>query len=301
MQRNSGSIEVLLLLCCMVGVVAFFSLSLALSNVLLEPATGEELSHQQQQLAGQLKERTELAQTLEAQKRALEQQLRARNTSTAEQNERARMHLDELQKQLAQLASEREQLQAEIDQVSKELGALASFPDPSAKEHKQKEIEELKRRLAELEQKIAQAGHDKQAVEQRAQTKAADAGIDNIEFRTREIAAVEENKRLLAAQIRELNMKLLAGGSSKFKKPLFVDCKENVLVFYPGQLTVPVAELDKRELIKEQANGHDLIVLFVRPDGFEGFRRAYAKAKALAVAVAYEPLSSDQNIDFMGG
>lgn len=108
MGTNKGNIEVLLLLCCIVGVVAFFSISLAVTNTFFEfqkksePGMLEKLD-----ILKEEKERKEgYLKSLEEKRKELEKQLREKEKVSLSSHQLSENQKREMEKKSNELRKE---------------------------------------------------------------------------------------------------------------------------------------------------------------------------------------------------
>jgi predicted nucleic acid-binding Zn-ribbon protein len=300
MNKNSGNIEPLLVLCCLVGVVAFFCISLAFSAALGDKAAEDKIATEHDQLSDELKKKEHLLRDLALQIQELETKIQEKKKSidTARQPQ---IDAERLEKELLALSKEREALKKRIDSLRRQLSALEVKADPRNKEEKEKELIELARQVEQLDRTIKEKRQT--VVSLPAQPEDHGAGYDERQKRAieKEIERTHEHVRNMENQIKALRVKIITGGASSHKNPLYVECRKDVYVFYPKGEAVGTAEIEKRDLIAERISGHDIVVLIVRPDGFGSFNKIYGRAQKLGVALCYEPLEAHQSLDFLRG
>lgn len=302
MKNNRGNIELLLLLCCLVGVITLVSLSLGLSNAFREPLQNDELTKEWQDLLREKEAKEKEFQGLEDERKRIEQKIKEVEVNvTSAGVRRPELQLSKLAEELASLTRERDTVLVKIETIRNELARIPVAPDPRPKEEKQKELGALLKELEDIAKKIKQKSQEREGLA-RVQGEGSGEYSESEGARIKtEITRVRNAKKVLEDEIKSLNTRVMMGGNSSFKSPLFVECKKDVYVFYPGGETVGIAELEKRDIFKQRATGHDIIVLFVRPEGFSSFGKAYGKVKTLPVALSYEPLDVDQSLDFLRG
>jgi len=51
--------------------------------------------------------------------------------------------------------------------------------------------------------------------------------------------------------------------------------------------------------LRRMAANHDIIVLYVRPDGFRSFDIAYQQARGASASLCYEPLPAGENLSYL--
>ena len=294
MIKNKGNIEILLLLCCIVGVVAFFSLSLSLTNAFLEKDR-DELLERWHDLGQEKAEKEARAKILEEEKSELEMRMKEREKpstlSSADPEEERKIMEEEINK----LNKEYDHLQQRVQNLRKEFSSLSKLPDPQSRSKKEKKLKDLKEKLAQLEERIREKNELLSLLNELPEDP-IDKGKDVIE---KELVRLRKKRRSLEENLEILNGKIITAGTSQFKNPLYVDCRKNAYIFYPSGEAVIVSEREKRNRFKERSAGHDVIVLYVRPDGIESFYKAYTEVKAMSIARSYEPIEADQSLDFL--
>ncbi|TKJ36906.1 hypothetical protein CEE37_14420 [candidate division LCP-89 bacterium B3_LCP] len=159
MRNREGNIEILLLLCCIVGVVAFFALSLAVTSAYIEsPEESDRAITVALQL---LKERSDKEAQLEEfeklkdnifnileRKRAEFESLHPDSESVAENREYQK------QSEVSRLDAEYDFLIQQIAKLKRELEHLQDLPDPDEVINKQVEIEKLREELEKLKRDL---------------------------------------------------------------------------------------------------------------------------------------------------
>ena len=299
MKNNRGNIELLLVLCCLVGVVAFFCISLAFSAALRDPRE-DQLSQEHVRLMEEIRKEEECLRNLMRQIQDLEEKNRERE-KTIRSVQPPQLQVKQLEEELLALGVEREELMKRIELLRKQLALLPGKPDPRSRQAKERELNKLTKLLAELERKIGQKTEERAALLDEQGGSAAQEFERQRDALRGEIERISNGRRALAGQIKDLRVKIMMGGNTRYEKPMFVECRKDVYVFYPKGEAVGVAELEKREIFSERIFGHDIIVLFVRPDGFSSFGKAYSKVRKLSRAICYEPIETHQSLDFLEG
>jgi hypothetical protein len=296
MWKSKGNIEILLLLCCLVGVVSFFCFGLGITSLLLQPSEKPELQEKLDALLKEKEERKALLERLGDDKRELigekEKHLKVRaepdNFNEAQQRE--------LEQELKKLNEERDRLNQEIMKRRKEFTHLQKIPDPEKREEKEREFRELERQHEQLEKKIREKTELLAQVDAGTTMKpplGKETNLRNTLYKFR------EKRRRLETELKSLKTRTLWGGRSQFKNPLFIDCRGDVYTFYPDAETVAVAQIDERNTLELKAKGHDIVVLLVRPEGYESFKKAYEKVKTWSVARSYEPIKAEEDLGFL--
>lgn len=299
MRDREGNIEILLLLCCLVGVVSFFCLGIAFTNALFE-SQGDKIKNEE--LIKEKEEKEALLKGLEEEREKLEEERQEKERLLFDEGKFSEAHekkipsseREEIKKELNRLNEEYDRLVQEIEELRRKLAALPTT-DYEGKEKREEEWKALQRELEELERKIRE--------KETLLAASGESGTDSLEeeiakYRIK-LEEIQQKKEKLGKEIKRLKMEIITAGPSEYRNPLYVDCKKEVYVFYPGKEMVPVTELERRSLFEEKSAGHDIIVLYVRPDGFESFRKAYDKVNAMDIDLCYEPLEADENLDVL--
>jgi len=296
MKNSKGGIEMLLLLCCVVGVVAFFCFSLGIASLLQQVPEAPELQEKLNALLKEKEQKELLFKELGDEKKELERQKKEELKARAGTGKLTETQLRNLEQELKEVKKERNRMDQEIKKRRKELAGLYNLPDPKKREKKERELQELQEKLEELRRRI------EEKMDLLAQAEVAwkgDSFTITEESLRKELANLRGKKDNLGREVSRLKTKTLWGGSSQFINPLFVDCRKNAYIFYPEGEAVATMEIEKRNIFEKRAQGHDIIVLLVRPEGYESFEKAYARVKAISIARSYEPVKSAENLDFL--
>lgn len=295
MRSRKGNIEMLLLLCCLVGVVSFFSLGIAFTNLLFEPQndSNSKFLVREKVLLEEKEEKESLLKELEQRKKELEAQKREKESLLFDEDEIiSKAQMDELERELDRLNKEYDLLVQKIESLKRELASLPIPSEDKDRKEKEREFKILQKRLEELQEMINRA-----SVALANIRKAPEVDLDRKEEISRvELDKIRGEKERLIKEVRILKMREQIGGISKYINPLFVECKERVYIFHPEGEEVAVAQIDKRNIFKERSAGHDIIVFYVRPDGFESFKKAHDKIKTISIARSYEPVETDERL-----
>ncbi|MBD3337102.1 MAG: hypothetical protein GF355_16425 [Candidatus Eisenbacteria bacterium] len=292
MSRDKGQIEILLLICCLVGVIAFFCLSLAFGTILLEPPIGSEGRSTEELLAERDRKLEEL-ERLEADQRELEAE-KARRAEQRQAEQEARREQQELMAQIEELVRRRSELQDRIAGLKAELARDGEQSEPAARSAREAEIRELEARLRELDARIAELEDELQRIRRRLTTEA-----ENAEDLQATLDDLERHRRELEDQVATLKTKLLWAGNSRVRSPLFMDCHAEFYVLYPENRRISKELLEKDDALRKLVSSHDMLILFVRPDGYETFSTAFGQARRLGKPLAYEPVDQRQSLDFL--
>ena len=288
MRNDKGSIEILLLLCCLVGVVAFFTITLAFANVLNDQTNNTGNAKEWSDLLKKKAGKETLLRELEEKMRELEQQRKALGLPPPATDQISEPQLED---ELRRLQAEYDSLSQRIKPLRQESDSLMTLPDPESRLQKEKELASLQKRLEELVQEI----EEKQRLLGRSENISPSDSLKKIwdELRGR--------KTELEAKVDSLEMVALLAGKEKVNNPLYVDCQKSYYVCYPGGRVIAHKELENRNVFREMAGGYGMIIFFVRPDGFESFKEAWKKVESMTIEKSYEPLEADRKIDFLSG
>ena len=296
MSRRNDNIESLLLLCCLVGAVSFFSLSLAISKFLTEVSeVGERDLIAERNRLGQMKQREEaILDSLLRHKDILEKEII--DASWAGRQDRYYdMQLRKLQWICDQLKTEYDSLENSIKKLEAQISALGIQSNIKVKEQKEKELEEYIKRKKELEHWI----EEKERLLAAQLKTIPSASVDKSPNSQEQCDELSRKKTALEKEINSLNIKVITAGTEHFKNPLYVDCKKDIVTLYPSRKSIFIKELEHEGLFNQLMIGHDIVVLYVRPDGFESFRMAFFQAKTGTTPLSYEPIGAEQNLDFL--
>jgi len=299
MYKKTGNIEILLLLGCLVGVVAFFSLTLAISSVISEQPELSDVSGLKEERDNLIKEKLQRNAILNELKKKQEQLLEKRKELEEKLFQAATPSPKEKEK-LEQLLKETKKeyrfLEENIKKIKEELSELIDLPDPKKRIEIEKKIKELENKLLKLKEKINKTSKKLAGFQDDY-----DRGSykDEKEKMRTELKEFKDKKKRIENEVGQLKIKILTAGTSRYNNPLYVDCKRDFYVIYPREKVIEVKEVKKRNILKELSAGHDIIVLYVRPGGFKSFREAYAKIKTLSIARCYEPIEADQKLDML--
>jgi len=296
MRRSSGSnIESLLLLCCLVGAVSFFCLSIAISKLLFAgsvievAALKEEEKKIDLQLAQMESTLDSLTTILSSLRSELLQSKKPAGTNQYSQSERMRLEESKnlIERELMRMERERDLLAAAI---SEESAKMASRSEVQVA----KDMAETRRKKEELDHKI-------QARESElAKYKMPDIAGESIESLRKIYEDKIKKVEVLANKINELKLKVLTSGTEKYRNPIYFDCRGNVIKIYPSARVLALSEAKNIDLSSITIN-HDIIVLYVRPDGYDTFYALHEKVEALNKPLCYEPLAASQNIEMLLG
>lgn len=303
-KDTRGSIEILMLLCCLVAVIAFinFSLGIITLGVEVEPATSSETESKKEldDLDAIKKQKSEELRTLEQKLREREKEIAEKNRELDKlretiretgKNEKAE-YRNKLNDQLIELERQIQQKEKELEEVTQTIERLKKAQE------KEKDIKKLQDELEETKKKTEEK---KKELEQMPPV--VDGAIKkDAEELKKDIKEAEKKKKELEDRLKEdrdiFNPWKDFKGTLYLNTPLFVECKKEFIKLYPYERTINISELDKRNPFSEFKNKHDGIVLLVRPDGFKVFEQILDHAKKTGLKIAYEPVESKRKLDF---
>ena len=296
MRRSSGSnIESLLLLCCLVGAVSFFCLSIAISKLLFAGSVIEVAALKEEEKEVDMR-MARMEATLDS-LATIESNLR----SEIKRNEKPDRsdHLSQSEKE--KLEESRHLLENELMRMEREYNLLVSaLSEESAKMPERsetqiaKEMAEVRKRKEELDKKI------RARQSELAKYTMPDIASESIESLRKIYEEKIKKAEALANKINELKLKVLTSGTENYRNPIYFDCRGTVIKIYPSARVVALSEAKNIDLRSITMN-HDIIVLYVRPDGYDTFYALYDKVEALNKPLCYEPLDASQNIEMLLG
>lgn len=295
MRNSESTIEPLLLLCCLVGAVSFFSLSMSVSKLIYEinrPNPKSEHANLDS-----------LKKVLEFNKAQLDNLLKIKNDLTDKlkvpesDKGSSEEQIVQLEKRVSELKGELSTVQNKIIDLQKRLAGAGAEITPEQKSQMEQELKSLIQRREELRQAIQERG--KKLAELRNSDKSAKEQTDQLQEQLQILADKVDSLRTAK---NALSLKRLTSGTSDYQNPLYLDCKKDLVHVYPDNQTFVEEEFSSNaNLVEKLSSGHDVIVLYVRPTGYNLFYKAYNCAINISLPVSYEPISNEQNLDFLRG
>jgi hypothetical protein len=276
------SVEVLLLLCCLVGAVAFVCFAMCTVNLATAMdkdaiLTPELLARGRDSL---LAVRVELERTV-------------RELAAREDAERGRIAADSaspgIPDDLARRQGRLEQLRQERGELAKELGRILGASPGQATE-----LEAIERRIDSAQSQLAGIDQPDDRL----------AGVgDTVALRQR-AAALEARIRVLGSRLARVpnpgvgplntyDSLRIAGNMSN---PIFAECRAGRVVFHPGGATKAVADENPGSIFGS-TEGHDGIILLVRPGGLRTFANCLTELERSGLTLCYEPIDDDEKLD----
>lgn len=189
-------------------------------------------------------------------------------------------------------------------------------PDVEALSGERNQLIEVKQRIAgektKLEQRIdylkGKIGSDEKALTGLHRTPATQNLAQDLDKLRRELEEINRQKLAAEAEVGKKKADLHTfnpwqemGGAIDFKNPLFLECKDRVLVIHPGNRVLNVSDLNRKNALANLGRGHDGLVLLIRPAGFKTFEMAFKQAKKTGMKLAYEAVEADKRLDFTQG
>ncbi len=304
-MNNNSNLEILLVLCCMVGVITFLSFSMGIltisanmehdripdhsSLIKQKDALLTERKQKESEIERLLKMISEFKKEMEEKENKLESMKPSGDEGKSTRQE----ELAKLKKQLEELVEKIQEKENELELVKQSLVNIDEIKKKDA------ELELLKKELDELERKIK----EKESELAKMPPSIDDALEKEVEKLRKAIKEAEEKKKTLDDKLRKTSDKDVFNpwkdfpGTLYLQNPLFVECKENLIVLYPDEKILTVSELDKKNPFFDAKQKHDSIVFLVRPNGFDTFEKSISKAKETKLSIAYEPIDFDWKLD----
>lgn len=292
MRQSGNNIESLLLLCCLVGAVSFYCLSIAATKLLSVSEAAEEtgkLAAEEIQIARRM---AGLRHDLDSlrNKFMYQQQEIEQSTSADKSQDDRRAEKEQLEKTKKQLEQELDRLEQERQKVAQSLAQeLAQAPEKT-KESATAEIEALKKKKEKL---------DKQAQSRQEELARYDSSPPEEETSAdlqKKYQELIKKSAEIDNTVKGLRLRILTAGTENYANPIYFDCKANTIRVHPAGRVLASSEIENTALGPMVA-GHDIIVLFVRPDGCETFDAIIEKVNDLQKPVCYEPLDAIQSIE----
>lgn len=296
MQNNKGSIEILLLLCCLVGVVSFFCFGLGIASLLGYPPDWKDLQSEFDDLKKEMEDKNSRLKSLLKKKDELESKKSELLTSKAVEIKLTETQHHKLKQILEDLQKDRDRFNKRIEILRKKIAGLKGIPDPKEKDQMLIELKNLERQLQVLDKRIEEV-MDMLA---RNKEKLNTEDILSKERKLREkLKTIRGRANILGKEVKALKTQTIWRGKTQYEKPMFVDCRKDVYIIYPDQITVSKMDIDNKSIFKERAIEHDIIILLVRSEGYDSFRKAYAMVKKMKIPLGYEPIDDGESLDFL--
>lgn len=283
-----GGIEILLLLVCIVGVVAFFSLALAFTSLLLEPDIYKKTV---EKLEVRKSERLEKGDKL----RRLKEELRELASRGSKKEATQKPHQEKLDSRARELKWEHEELLdhyhallERVEAVHELLKRMPQQTDPHFRKNKENELSRLAKRAQEIDEAIVSRNE-------------AIGSIDSLNELNARLKNFKKTRMALESEVSGLEVKTQYRSTSSHKKPLHIECRANDYVLHPGGDTLSIQDVEQGKHLHKKVAGHDLIAFWIRPEGIAAFRKAYTKAKEIDVAISFEPVQEGVTLESVLG
>jgi flagellar biosynthesis chaperone FliJ len=301
-KENRGSVEILLILCCTVGVVAFMSMALSMTNLafMYESASTSVLSFgddvDMQRI--DLRNKTSYLRLLKSRLSELDRKIGYAQDKMRipESGKMSTREYNNLQRVI-------NQHQAEIAQKESQLAEISAQSTASSEvlQKKQAELKDLQRRLNEV---LEERNHGSRR-------------LGELKSNAPETAGLEQEQEILTQQlndesrlIRELKPRIekareKAGsinpwdGTTAFKNPLIIECKANALYLHPSKEAIDSSTLETGNIFDSLSHVHDGVAFLVHPSGMTVFDIAFERASRTSLLLAQpEPVDEDSKIDY---
>ena len=295
--------EILLVLCCTVGIVAFMCFSISTINLgfmhekedvqqfVESPSSHVELQNKQTDRINYLKQ---LRDRIDDYRRQItkKEKLLAR-VEAPEKNRR----------KLEQYSRELNELEAKITQKESELASYSTRSADIDKTQKKSvaELDNLKRRLREVEEEM---NHEYQQLQEMANSpeSALEAAIDSLSrlaaLEDDSIGKLETDISAKKSNTGTIDIRTIMKGRTRFTNPLFAECRSGQVLLFPVGATLGEDILSSGNPFSSYKSVYDGIVFFVRPNGFDTFNIAFSKAQEKNFRIAYEPVDADWHLDY---
>ncbi len=285
--RRAGdeSYEILLLLCCLTGAVAFICFATCAVNLGTQMGrdadlTPELLARGRDSLLAVRLELNQTVRELTLKEAAAQGRLVLDSASLGNPDDPARA-----QQRLEQLRQQR-------DTLARKLGRIGGASPAQAKELEavERQIDSAQAQLAVIEQPDDQLARvaDTVALRQRAAA---------LEARIRELGS--RQARVPKPGAKPLNTYDSLRIAENLSNPIFVECRAGQVVFHPGGKVKAVANENPGSIFGS-TEGHDGIILLVRPGGMRTFANCLAELEQSGLTLCYEPIDDDEKLDFSG-
>jgi hypothetical protein len=302
MLNNRGSIEILLLLCCTVGVVAFMSLAVSMTNLSLMHASASTSTlsfvENVNMLKIDLKNKTNYLRLLRDRIAELERKIR---------QEHNKMHMPENAKmsdrEYEKLQKVINQRQAEIAQKESQLAEISTRSSVSFEElqKKQAELKDLQRRLNEVtEEKSHKSLKIGELRSNAPVTTALEKEFETLAHQLKnEESAISELKPKIANAREKTGSINPWDGTTAFKNPLIIECKAHALYLHPSEMIIDSSTLETENIFDSLSHVHDGVAFLVYPSGLPVFDIAFKAASKTHLLIAQpEPVDEGTTIDY---
>lgn len=310
-MRKSSNIEILLMLCCLIGVVAFLSFAMGALNLVEGVANKEKevsfplLEEEQARLNNEKELKEKKIEELEREKNELKARL-DRIEQTLPDVKREQEDRKELEKKLEKLQSEHKKLMLLIIKKEEEIQAVKRL---------NRENDEMRDREAELTKELGLLREKEKELRSRITAKKnllakmiipLDSSLEkDIEELNKRIDEAERKKKELEEEI----ARIMEGkstfnpwkdfeGTVSLLNPLFVECRDNAVTLHPEKRVISLSSMKRNNPFLKMSDEYDGIVFLVRPGGFSSFSESLKMAEKTELPRAYEPIDDEWTLDF---
>lgn len=310
-MSNKGQIEILLLLCCVVGVVAFLSFAMGILTLgtkieesdLLNPSL---LVKQLDELRINKNLEDEEISLLEKEIRELRMEIEEWALSPTGRILSQKERLSKLEEALERAKEELEKLMKRKREKEEELQRSKQISHIVESGEKESELKILLEKLERELEEIAAQIRIKESEFARLPSYVDDTLDKEISKLKKGIEDATRRKKNLEEELARrggaediFNPWQYFTGALSLSNPLFVECKKDILVFHPQKRVVSVSDMNKENPFPIESKKHDGIVFLIRPSGFKSFRESFSLAEKTKLPLAYEPVDSDKRLEFV--
>ncbi len=297
---EGNELEILLVLCCLVGVTVFLCFSLSAVNLSAQidaktaiGAAPEDPADLQRRLEALPQEIAALAAQVEKLTREIEQRrLEAAKPPAPVPSGDRSTELAALQRQLEEVRNTIDRLTAELDRL-KQAGIRQS--------EREVDLERLRQTLEQLKKQIEEKRKILSAI-----PLSADPALETDLRKLREALAgldrqSQEARKFLAGMAEEpgtFNIRRNLSGNTTLKNPAVVECRKTGIVFHPEGREITVPQLKSGNPFQQLRGNPDGIVFLIRPDGFEAFHAVFDLAEKTSLPIIFEAVDAGMKLKF---
>ena len=293
-------IEMLLFLSCAVGFVAFMCFGLAISNALSAMPASDHAAETAPSIAGNAGALRARLEALERERTRLTAEWERLATGSTDTAAGAREDEAGLQRQAAALREEARHVQENIDALTRDLGGLTAATQPGSKADKERQLEALQKQLQEIKTRV-RAAEDRISGRRRSAEESQQA-VPRLRQKLDDLKNQEQQVR---KTMNDYQARAIMAGHDVFRDPLYVECKAGGYTAYPGSRALTQKEVEGGEALGSMVAGHDVILILVRPDGFDSYDMLSDRIENLdtvksgRVKVSYEPVKQELDLSFL--
>lgn len=268
-----GSIELLLLLSCMVGVVVFLCFTLVIVSLEETHDNGDEAAlGYYRALARQLHELESEAGTVQSRIYDLS------NNLVAQQDKLNSYNI--LRKKLSGYEQSAADIQQKIADLRAELLRQKVASDGPLQKHRQHTYAQAV--VEQKKQSQMKKRYWKQITELDHSIDQTQAELEKIKKTVADRSSIQHKQKLAS----------LWNGNGRFKHPLVVECIKDGVKLHPTKRFIASNKI-RSFAFKASTGKYDAIVLLVRPNGYDSFNRSYFRITELSKIISYEPIGND--------